>query len=350
MNQHEKTRAGVEAYYGDVLESAADLKTTACCPADSLPAWLKAPTANVADEILARSYGCGSPIPPALEGLRVLDLGCGTGRDCYVLSQLVGEGGRVIGVDMTDEQLAIARAHRDAHMERFGYTAPNVDFRKGVIEDLTSAGLEDASVDLVISNCVINLSADKPRTFAELFRVLKPGGELYFSDVYASRRIPAALKDDPVLMGECLAGALYGEDFRRILAGLGVHDYRITARSPIAVEDPALAEKLGAVRFESITMRAFKLDLEDRCEDYGQVARYSGTIPHHGAAFDLDDHHHFETGRFVPVCGNTARMVSDTRYGVHFEVLGDFSTHYGLFDCGEEAAPGSASDVPASCC
>ena len=349
MNKQDDIRAGVETYYGAVLQSAADLKTTACCPADALPLWLREPTARVADEIIARSYGCGSPIPPVLEGLTVLDLGCGTGRDCYVLSQLVGEGGRVIGVDMTDEQLGVARSYIDEHMGRFGYKTPNVEFRKGVIEDLASAGLEDNSVDLVISNCVINLSADKQQTFEEIFRVLKPGGELYFSDVYASRRIPEALKHDQVLMGECLAGALYGEDFRRILNGLGIRDYRICSTAPIEVEDPVLRERLGAVKFSSLTIRAFKLDLEDRCEDFGHVARYKGTIPHHGLSFALDDHHLFETGRFVPVCGNTARMVSETRFGAHFEVLGDFSTHYGLFDCGEEGGV-SAPDVSAACC
>jgi len=349
MNKQDDIRAGVESYYGEVLAGAADLKTTACCPAEALPVWLRKPTANVADEIMARSYGCGSPIPPVLEGLTVLDLGCGTGRDCYVLSQLVGEGGRVIGVDMTDEQLDVARNHIDEHMARFGYKSANVEFRKGVIEDLASAGLEDNSVDLIVSNCVINLSADKDRTFSEIFRVLKPGGELYFSDVYASRRIPEALKHDKVLMGECLAGALYGEDFRRILNRHGIRDYRICARSPIEVEDPKLREQLGAVRFESLTIRAFKLDLEDRCEDFGHVARYKGSIAHHGLSFELDDHHLFEKGRYVPVCGNTARMLSETRFGAHFDVLGDFSTHYGLFDCAEEPAE-NTPDVSASCC
>jgi ubiquinone/menaquinone biosynthesis C-methylase UbiE len=122
----------------------------------------------------------------------------------------------VIGVDMTDEQLAVARAHVDWHTQRYGYSKPNVTFLKGVIEDLTSVGIEDASVDVCVSNCVLNLSPNKPQVLAEIFRVLKPGGELYFSDVFCDRRLPAALKEDQEVLGECLGGALYiGEWGRR---------------------------------------------------------------------------------------------------------------------------------------
>src|SRR5262249_8188378 len=158
---------------------------------------------------------------PALDDCTVVDLGCGTGRDCFVLSRLVGERGRVIGVDMTPEQLAVARRHRDWHAERYGHAASNVDLREGYIEDLAALGIADASVAVVVSTCVVNLSPDKPRVFREIFRVLKPGGELYFSDVFADRRIPSALLEDPVLLGECLAGALYPEDFRRLLLAVG---------------------------------------------------------------------------------------------------------------------------------
>src|SRR4051794_9415538 len=112
-------------------------------------------------------------------------------------------------------------------MGRFGYDKPNVFFKKGYIEDLQTAGIENESVDLVISNCVLSLSTDKKKVFSEIFRVLKPGGELYFSDVYSGRRIPKALEEDPVLFGECLSGAMYVEDFRRLLTDLGYPDYRI---------------------------------------------------------------------------------------------------------------------------
>ena len=116
---------------------------------------------------------------------------------------------------MTDEQLDTAQKYIDYQTKQSGYARPNVEFQKAYIEDLKEAGIKDNSVDVVISNCVINLSPDKQAVFSEIFRVLKPGGELYFSDIFTGRRLPEYLKDDPVLYGECLAGALYREDFRR---------------------------------------------------------------------------------------------------------------------------------------
>jgi arsenite methyltransferase len=337
----------VRHYYGQVLQSSNDLKTSACCSLDAMPAYLKPLLSSVHPEVMERFYGCGSPLPPALQGKTVLDLGCGTGRDCYLLSQLVGPNGRVIGIDMTPEQLEVAVRHRDWHTQRFGYA--NVEFLHGHIENLSTAGIADNSIDVVVSNCVINLSPEKQRVMAEIFRVLKPGGELYFSDVFADRRIPFALRQDPVLLGECLSGALYWEDFRRILHELGCPDVRMVKQSPISLDDPEVAAKIGMVKFRSVTVRAFKMPLEDRCEDYGQVACYLGSISEHLHAFDLDDHHHFETGRPLRVCGNTADMLAASRYAEHFQVLGDKSRHFGLFDCGP-APQGEASSTSGACC
>jgi arsenite methyltransferase len=336
----------VRDYYGRVLKSSADLQTSACCLAESLPPHVAAVLKDVHPEVKDRFYGCGSPIPPALDGAVVLDLGCGSGRDCFVLSKLVGPQGRVIGLDMTAEQLAVARRHQVHHARAFGWA--NTDFREGYIEDLRGAGITDASVDVVVSNCVINLSPDKPRVFREIFRVLKPGGELHFSDVFADRRIPAGLARDPVLLGECLGGALYREDFRRLLADVGCRDARVVASSPLALNNPDIEGKIGFVRFASTTIRAFKLELEDRCEDFGQTATYLGTLPECPHAFDLDDHHRFQAGKPMLVCGNTADMVARTRYARHFRVTGDKSVHYGLFDCGP--APATAGPTSAAGC
>ncbi|MFG3408082.1 methyltransferase domain-containing protein [Streptomyces sp. NPDC048142] len=339
----------VKDYYGKVLASSADLKTSACCTDAAPPPHIAAALGQVHDEVMERFYGCGSPIPPALEGATVLDLGCGSGRDAYVLSQLVGPTGRVIGVDMTEEQLAVARRHQDWHAERFGHA--NTDFRHGYIEDLAAAGIPDASVDVVVSNCVVNLSPDKPRVLSEIFRVLRPGGELYFSDIFADRRLPAALLDDPVLVGECLAGALYTEDFRRILERTGCPDARTVATAPVTISAPDIEQKIGFATFTSRTVRAFKLPLEDRCEDYGQVAVYHGTITEHPHAFDLDDHHRFHTGKPELVCGNTADMLSATRYAPHFSVTGDKGRHFGLFPCGPaDTASGPGAQAPTGCC
>lgn len=340
----------VKDYYGRVLKSSADLKTSACCLTEALPRHVAEVLKDVHPEVKERFYGCGSPIPPALEGVTVLDLGCGSGRDCYVLSKLVGPKGRVIGLDMTDEQLAVARRQQSFHAQKFGWA--NTDFRQGYIEDLAGAGIADASVDLVISNCVVNLSPDKPRVFREIFRVLKPGGELYFSDVFADRRIPAPLAQDAVLLGECLGGALYVEDFRRLMSSSGCRDARVVASAPLALNSPQLEAKAGNIRFSTMTIRAFRLELEDRCEDFGQVATYLGTLPEGPHAFNLDDHHRFQAGKPLPVCGNTADMVGKSRYARHFRLTGDKSVHYGLFDCGPGAAagPGPGPAAKAGCC
>lgn len=326
-----KRHEDVKQYYGEELQSTEDLKTTACCPVGSMPDDIKPYIANIHGDVLDKFYGCGSPIPPVLEGKTVLDLGCGSGRDCYILSQMVGEKGHVIGVDMTDEQLDVAKKYQGWHAEKFGHEVSNIDFQKSYIEDLSQVA--DNSVDLVVSNCVINLSSDKGKVFKEIFRVLKAGGELYFSDVFADRRIPKHLKDDPVLVGECLAGALYIEDFRRLLRDINCLDYRIISQGPIALEDTDIEKKLGMINFSSITIRSFKCDFEDICEDYGHTAEYLGGIKDCDKAFILDDHHVFEAGSSIPICGNTARMLMDTRYQKHFKIEGDFSTHKGAFDC-----------------
>jgi len=342
----------VREYYGKVLQKSADLKTGACCTDGAgMSAQAKAALAEVNDEVKDRFYGCGSPLPPLLEGCVVLDLGCGSGRNAFVASKLVGPQGRVIGVDMTAEQIEVARRHADSQMKRFGYARSNVEFHLGFIEDLHELGIADNSVDVVISNCVLNLSPDKRSVFSEVFRVLKPGGELYFSDVFSGRRVPTHLQEDPVLHGECLAGALYFEDFRRLLAEAGCADYRTMMSRRIPISDPAIDACIGMIDFYSSTVRAFKLPLEDRCEDYGEVAMYDGTIPEHPHSFELDDHHRFFTGKPMLVCGNTADMLKQTRYGAHFRVEGDRNTHFGLFDC-HPWADGAANNgaTGGACC
>ncbi len=352
MNSEAQIFENIRDYYGRVLKTNQDLKTSVCCAGASLASPIREILKDIHPDVVARFYGCGSPIPPELTGRTVLDLGSGSGRDCFILSKLVGRAGRVIGVDMTPEQLDTARRHVGYHMEKFGFPRPNVEFLSGYIEDLKSLGIENDSVDVVVSNCVINLSPDKQRVFAEIFRVLKPGGELYFSDVFADRRIPTHLAEDPVLLGECLGGALYIEDFRRLLAGVGCLDHRVVSHSKLALTDPAVEQKAGMIGFHSLTVRAFKLDLEDRCEDYGQVAQYLGTVAEQPRDFVLDDHHLFETGQPQPVCGNTASMLSQTRYAPHFNIIGDTRVHYGLFDCGPKKAVNISDDAESggACC
>lgn len=328
----------VKDYYGKVLQSSADLKTSACCDVSSMPAWLKPLLANIHPEVTEKYYGCGLVAPHLLEGCQILDLGSGSGRDCYVLAQLTGAEGRVTGVDMTEEQLDVARRHLDYHAERFGYA--NVQFHHGYIEQLDTLDLADNSIDVIVSNCVINLSPDKDAVLREAYRLLKPGGELYFSDIYADRRLPDALRQDEVLYGECLGGALYWNDFENLAKRHGFLDPRLVEDRPLEITDPVIAEKLGNIRFFSATYRLFKLpELEPACEDYGQAVIYRGSIPEAEHLFQLDKHHAIETGRIFPVCGNTWRMLQETRFAAHFDFIGDFSRHYGIF-------PGCGGAVP----
>ena len=338
-------------YYGDVLAGSSDLRTDACCTIESPPPVLRGALERVHPDVRARYYGCGLVVPDALDGLRVLDLGSGSGQDAYLLAQLVGAGGSVVGIDATPAQLAIARRHLDWHAERFGFR--NVSFLEGDIERLDALDLAPASFDLVVSNCVINLVADKASVFRAAHRLLRPGGELYFADVYADRRVPPALLADPVLHGECLAGALYWGDFANLAKNAGFDDPRLVSDRPLALRDPAIAARLDGIAFFSATHRLFKLDgLEPQCEDYGQAVRYHGTVDGAPAAFVLDKHHRIETGRMFPVCGNSWRMLAETRFAPHFDFHGDFARHYGVFaGCGT-ALPFDRGDgtTPASSC
>ena len=341
-------------YYGEVLSGSADLRTDACCTTTPPPPAIRTALARVHEEVRNRYYGCGLVVPDAIEGAHILDLGSGSGQDAFLLAQLVGEHGSVTGVDATPEQLAVAERHLDWHRARFGYAASNVRFVEGDIERLGELSLPEAGFDVIVSNCVINLVADKAAVFAAAHRLLKPGGELYFSDVYADRRVPRALLDDPVLHGECLAGALYWGDFDRLAKSAGFADPRLVSDRSLGIADPAIAATLDGIRFHAATHRLFKLDgLEPHCEDYGQAVRYRGTLAGAERAFVLDGHHRIEAGRVFPLCGNTWKMLHDTRFRTYFEFFGDFSTHHGIFaGCGT-ASPFSDAAAPAaggSCC
>lgn len=334
--QSSNVQEQVKHYYGEVLQTSNDLQTNACCSPDSMPEYVKPLLADIHPEVSSKYYGCGLVLPDLLEGLRVLDLGSGSGRDCYLMSRLVGEQGRVVGVDMTDQQLSVARDKIDYHTQQYGYAKPNVEFLKGDIERLQDLKFSDASFDLIVSNCVINLAEDKASVLEQAWRLLEPGGEMYFSDVYADRRVPEELTKDPLLYGECLSGALYWNDFQNLAKRCGFSDPRIVESRPLSVNNPELEQKLGNLKFYSATYRLFKLKaLEPACEDYGQAVRYLGTVPHAPNSLVLDNHHAIETGRLFPVCGNTWRMLHDTRYRPHFEFYGDWSNHFGIFDgCG----------------
>ena len=326
----------VKNYYGQVLQKSEDLQTDACSTEEFMPEFVKRVLSNIHDEVMIRYYGCGLVLPQELKGKRILDLGCGAGRDCYALAQLVGEEGEVVGVDMTDEQLAVATRHIEYHRDKFGYQQANTQFKKGYIERLDELDLADNSFDIIVSNCVINLSPDKENVLKEAYRVLKPGGELYFSDVYSNRRIPSHLVNDPVLYGECLTGALYWNDFHNLAKKAGFLDPRLVKDRPLGINNPQVLARVGHIDFYSATYRLFKIaSLESHCEDYGQAVIYKGGIEHHPEYFILDKHHKIDKNKVFPVCGNTWRMLQDSRFKPYFQFIGNFDQHFGIYaDCG----------------
>lgn len=344
----------VKDYYGKTLQQSSDLKTDACCTLDQPADYLKTIFSKIHEEVLSRYYGCGLVAPEALQGLRILDLGSGSGRDAYTLSALVGEHGSIVGVDMTDEQLAVANRHIDFHRQAFGYQNANVEFHKGYLEKLDELGFEDNSFDVIVSNCVINLCADKEAVLREAYRVLKPGGELYFSDVYSDRRVPQALVDNEVLYGECLSGALYWNDFLNLSKTAGFTDPRLVEDRVLGINNADIEALIGHINFYSATFRLFKIpELEPACEDYGQAVIYHGTIEQHPLAFELDAHHRIEKGKVFPVCGNTWLMLHNSRFKEHFEFIGNWNTHRGIFPGCGSMMPFSATasdESSASCC
>ena len=338
MKENSLLEEEVQDYYGKELQGSDDLKTNACCTDVSYSSRIKKALTNIHDEVLTRYYGCGLTIPTQIQGLRILDLGSGAGRDCYLLSQLVGENGYVLGIDMTDEQLEVANRHVEWHQSKFSYQNSNVDFVKGNIQNLREAGIETEYFDIIVSNCVVNLAANKQAVLEEAFRVLKEGGEFYFSDVYCDKRISQHLTNDKELYGECLSGALYWNDFLNLAKTVGFTDPRIVDSRRLTIENDSVLEKIEGYKFYSVTHRLFKLPaLEPACEDYGQAVKYLGGVEEQPNNFKLDDHHLFELGKTLPVCGNTWLMLANTRYREYFEFYGDFERHFGIFaGCGTE--------------
>ena len=348
----------VKTYYGKVLSTKNDLKTSACTFTKPLHPSVRSIISHIPTEILQKFYGCGLPIPLGCQNCSVLDLGCGSGRDCYIAAKLVGPKGSVTGLDMTDSQLEVARKYVDEYNKNYlQYPNPNINFLQGYIEDLS--GVKSDTIDIVISNCVVNLSPRKDLVLKEAWRVLKQGGEFYFSDVYSDRRMSKEAQDNKILYGECISGALYINDFISLCKKVGFTDPRELERREITItnaQDFSEHKKLlGETRFYSITYRLFKLnDLEPNCEDYGQVAFYKGSIEEYPHSYLLDDHHKFEKNKPVLVCGNTAFMLQDTWLKQHFKVDGDRKTHYGEFPCGKKVIDEASCDPKekkgGSCC
>ena len=239
----------VQKAYADVARS----QSSCCGPKASCcnDAAYTVPDHPVPESELGLS--CGNPLAfgHIRKGDVVLDLGSGAGKDVFLAAQKVGDAGRAIGVDMTSEMLALARKNAVRFFETTGLA--NVEFREGKIESLP---VEDATVDVVISNCVINLSPDKPQVFREVFRVLKPGGRMIVSDIVLNRPLPESAKGDADLYASCIAGALLRDEYLDAIRRAGfdrvelLSDHTYTAKQvggdPITAEAGATLEGVAA--------------------------------------------------------------------------------------------------------
>ena len=253
-----------------------------CCAVQYRPELLKI----IPAEVIERDYGCGDPSQHVHPGETVLDLGSGTGKICFIAAQIVGPTGRVIGIDMTDEMLAVARRAAPVVAERLGYAT--VEFRKGRIQDLgldlekldellvsspvtdatsflaveemvkelrcTQPLVADQSVDVVVSNCVLNLVATSAKRdlFSEIFRVLKNGGRAVISDIVSDRDVPVAMQQDPELWSGCISGALTETSFIEAFTQAGFNSIRILTR------DAEPWRTVNGIDFRSVTLEATK--------------------------------------------------------------------------------------------
>jgi len=294
-----RSREAVSRFYAKAAEEPqADL----CCPT----AYPAEDTDHIPREVIERFYGCGSPVGRAglREGEVVLDLGSGAGIDCFIAARKVGPTGRAIGVDMTEAMLEVARENCPKVAERLGFE--NVEFRKGYLEEVP---VEDGTVDLVMSNCVINLSPDKKKVFAEIWRVLKDHGRFVISDIVSETEVPPALRLNQHLWGECIGGALSEDEFFSALEEAGFYGVRtITKSSWKTVE---------GVRFFSVTVQGYKYEKKAGCVFIGQKAVYTGPFK---AVVD-EEGHTFPRGEEVEVCTDTAAKLRAAPYNGQFIVI-----------------------------
>ncbi len=272
-----------------------------CCPIDYDPKYLKV----LPEEVLERDYGCGDPSKYVTEGDVVLDLGSGGGKICFIASQIVGPTGKVIGVDMTDDMLDLARRNAPIVAERIGWD--NVTFHKGHIQDLSM--IEDNSVDVVVSNCVLNLvdPAHKAQMFNEIFRVLKKGGKAAISDIVADEAVPVHLQEDATLWSGCISGALVEDQFLLAFEQAGFHGITLDTYGA----EPW--QTVEGIEFRSATVLAWK-GKQGACLDHNQAVIYKGPFKN---VLD-DDGHRYPRGERVAVCDKTYRLLQSGPYADSF--------------------------------
>ncbi|XP_008304620.1 arsenite methyltransferase [Stegastes partitus] len=323
MSTGDDVRENVKKYYGSRLETTADVQTSAATSSSCgisfrpMPKSVKDALSLVHPEVSRKFFGCGLPFPSKLEGCRILDLGSGSGRDCYAFSKLVGPNGHVTGLDMTEELIAVSRQYIEYHQKTFGYEKPNVTFVQGYMEKLGEAGIQSNSVDVVISNCVICLCSDKRAVLQEAYNVLKEGGELYFSDMYASKVIPDHMKQDPVLWGEGMGGSLFWQDLISLGHSVGFSTPQLVSSSRIVVHNSELKAKAGDISYISATYRLFKLPKTPVLSK--ATVTYKGTADFPDQ-LDFDSCHSFKKDVAMEVNGEMAAILQSSRFSSDFKI------------------------------
>lgn len=329
-----------EAVRSRYSEAARVREASLCCPTRYDKRFLAA----IPDAVIERDYGCGDPSRHLREGETVLDLGSGTGKICFIASQVVGPRGRVIGVDMNDEMLALARDSAPEVARRIGHG--NVSFRKGRIQDLaldhdaldrqlrldpvrSAADLPrleaemarlrrekplvaNDSVDVVVSNCVLNLvkPEDKRALFAEIFRVLRRGGRAVISDIVSDEDVPMELQRDPELWSGCISGALREDRFLEAFEEAGFYGVTLAQRG----EQPW--QTVDGIEFRSVTVVAYK-GKEGPCLDGRHAVLYRGPF----REVSDDDGHTLRRGVPTAVCEKTFRIYSQEPYRSHVDLI-----------------------------
>ena len=289
---NDTTRISVNKFYAT---AAIQPQKELCCPSSYNPA----DVSHIPQNILDISYGCGSPVTLANieSGENVLDLGSGGGVDCFIAAKMVGKMGRVIGVDMTDEMLVNASASREIIAKNLGFD--NVRFLKGFLEEIP---LTNECVDLVTSNCVINLSVHKEKVFREIFRVLKTGGRFVISDIVSEKEVAPSMKQNKRLWSECISGSITEAAFFNITRNAGFYGLEIVNRY--------LYKEVEGFKFYSITARGYKYKKSKECVYAGQYAIYKGPF----SSVSDDDGHTYPAGILVEVCTDTAWKLSNPPY------------------------------------